>query len=79
MEWTHLIEDLLQEHDLKIDLKDVYFGIALDKSSRKYIRFQWEENLDEFFCLCFALIPAPLIFTKPLKVPIVLLKSQRQM
>ena len=40
----HLIEDLLQEHDflIKIDLKDAYSGIPLDKSSRKYIRFPWE-------------------------------------
>ena len=42
MEGMHLIKDLLQEHDflIKIDLKDAYFGIPLDKSSRNYIRFQ---------------------------------------
>ena len=42
----YLIKDLLQEHDflIKIDPEDVYFGIPLDKSSRKYIRFQWEGN-----------------------------------
>ena len=56
MEGMHLIKDLLQEHDflIKIDLKDAYFGIPLDKSSRKYIRFQWEGNLYEFLCLCLA-------------------------
>ena len=75
MEGMHLIKDLLQEHDflIKIDLKDAYFGIPLDKSSRKYIRFQWEGNLYEFLCLCFGLGPAPLIFTKLLKIPIALL------
>ena len=42
IEGMHLIKDLVQEHNflIKIDLKDAYFGIPLDKSSRKYIRFQ---------------------------------------
>ena len=76
MEGMHLIKDLLQKHDflIKIDLKDAYFGILLDKSSRKYIRFQWEGNLYEFLCLCFGLGSAPLIFTKLLKIPIALLR-----
>ena len=53
MEGMHLIKDLLQEHDflIKIDLKDAYFGIPLDKSAKKYIRFQWEGNSYEFLCL----------------------------
>ena len=77
MEGMHLIKDLLQEHNflVNIDLKDAYCGIPLDKSSRKYIRFWWEENLYEFLCLCFGLGPAPLIFTKLLKIPIDLLRK----
>ena len=59
---------------IKIDLKDAYFGIPLDKSPRKYIRFHWEGNLYEFFCLCFGLGPVPPIFTKLLKIRIVLLR-----
>ena len=75
MEEIHLIKNLLQHVFLiKIDLKDAYFSIPLDKSSRKYIRFQWEGNLQEFLCLCFGLGPAPLIFTKLLKTPIALLR-----
>ena len=76
MEEVHLIKGLLQEHVflIKIDLKDAYFSIPLDKSSRKYIRFQWEGNLQEFDCVCFGLGPAPLIFTKLLKTPIALLR-----
>ena len=33
MEGMHLIKDLLQENDflIKIDLRDAYFGIPLDK------------------------------------------------
>ena len=70
MEGMYLIKDLLQENDflIKIDLKDAYFGIPLDKTSKKYICFQWEGNLYEFLCLCFDLVPAPLIFAKLLKV-----------
>ena len=76
MEEVHLIKGLLQEHVflIKIDLKDAYFSIPLDKSSRKYIRFQWEGNLYEFLCLFFDLGPAPLIFTKLLKFPVALLR-----
>ena len=71
MEGMHLIKDLLQEHDflIKIDLKDAYFGIPLDKSSRK-----WEGNLYEFLCLCFGRGSASLIFTKLLKIPIAFLR-----
>ena len=76
MEEMHLIKDLLQKHDflIKIDLKDAYFGIALDESSRKYIRFQWEENLYKFLCLCSGLCPVPLIFAKLLKISIAFLR-----
>ena len=44
------------------------------KEVRKYIRFQWEVNLYEFLCLCFGQGPAPLIFTKLLKIPIAFLR-----
>ena len=58
----------------KLDLKDTYFGVPLKRESRKYVRFQWEGTLYEFLCLCFGLGPASLIFTKILKIPILLLK-----
>ena len=50
VEGMYLIKDLLQEKDflIKVDLKDAYFGIALDKTSKKYISFQWERNLYKF-------------------------------
>ena len=58
----------------KIDLKDAYFIILLDKSCRHLVRFLWEGNLYEFLCLCFGLGPAPRVFTKILKVPTSLLR-----
>ena len=58
----------------KIDLNDAYFSVPLLKDSRKLVRFLWAENLYEFLCLCFGLGPAPRIFTKILKVPILVLR-----
>ena len=42
-----------------IDLKEAYFTVPLDKSSRDLVRLLWEGNLCEFLCLCFSLGPAP--------------------
>ena len=44
------------------------------KGIKEIVRFQWEETLCEFLCLCFGLAPAPLIFIKILKVPISLVR-----
>ena len=76
MERLNLLQNMLQKGDYmcKLDLKDAYFCVPLKKESRKYVRFQWEGTLYEFLCLCFGLGPAPLIFTKILKVPISLLR-----
>ena len=76
MEGLHCLKDILKRGDYmcKIDLKDAYFSVALNESSRKLIRFKWGGNLYEFLCLCFGLGPAPRIFTKLLKIPIAILR-----
>ena len=76
MEEMHLTKNFLQGQDflIKTDLEGAYFGIPLNKSSRKFIRFQWEGNLWELLRLCFGLGPAPLIFIKFLKISIALLR-----
>ena len=58
----------------KLDLKDAYYCVPLQKISGKYFRFHWSGNLYEFLCLCFGLGPAPRIFTILLKIPIVILR-----
>ena len=76
MEGLHCLKFPLEQDDLlcKIDLKEAYFSVPLNKNLQKFLWFQWSCNLDEFLCLCFGLGPAPRIFTKSIKVPIALLR-----
>ena len=76
MEGLHCLKFLLEQDDLscKMDLKEAYFSVPLNKTTQKFVRFQWSYDLYEFLCLCFGLRPAPRVFTKLLKVPIALLK-----
>lgn len=45
----------------KLDVKDVYFSVALHKISQKYDRFPWWGSFYGFLCLCFDLEPGPRI------------------
>ena len=56
MEGTHLIKDLLQEHDflIKIDLKDAYFGIPLDKAQENIFVFSEKEIYTNSFAYVLA-------------------------
>ena len=76
MEDLHLMKDLLQEGDYmcKIDRRDAYFIIPINRKYRKYLRLKWEGTLCEFLCLCFELTAAPLILTKLMEVPISVLR-----
>ena len=76
MEGLNYLKFLLEQDNLlcKIDLKKSYFSVPLNKNSRKFVRFQWSDNLHEFLCLSFGLRPAPRIFTKLLKVSIALVR-----
>ena len=55
MEGIHSIRDLLRPNDLlvKIDLKDAFFSIPIDKASRKLTTFHWKGETYEFKVLCF--------------------------
>ena len=77
MEGLENLRYLLQEGGYimcKPDLKDGYYCVPLQESSRKYVRFCWSRSLNEFLCLCFSLGPAPWIFTKLFKILIGILR-----
>ena len=80
MEGLFLLKEMLLPGNkmCKVDQKDAYFAIPMLVKSRKYARFQWKGLPYEFCCLCFGLSPAPLVFTKLLKVPISLSLEKTQ-
>lgn len=51
----------------KLDFKDAYYMIPIDKNYRKYLRFAFDGKLYEFNCLPFGLNTAPYVFTKIMK------------
>ena len=77
MESLKDVRDLVQEGDylIKIDLKDAFWSVPVNRKSRRLMRFEWEGILYEFRSLAFGLGPAPWVFTKLLKVPISLLRK----
>ena len=74
MESLKQLKHFLRQNNLmvRIFLKDAYFSISLHQKL-KYVRFQWKGNLFQFSWLCFSLGLAPWIFTKLLKIPILML------
>ena len=50
-----------------IDLSDAYYSVNIHDSFRKYLRFQYDDQLYEFTCLPNGLSPGPRMFTKLLK------------
>ena len=76
MEGLHLLSGVICSSDYlaKLDLKDAYFTVPLAETSKKYLRFIWNEVVYEFQCLCFGLSSAPRVFTKILKPVISLLR-----
>ena len=61
---------LKDDYICQIDLKDSYFSVTLHKDSQKLV----EESSYQFLLLCFGLGPAPIAFTKLLKVPVSVLR-----
>ena len=59
-----------------IDLKDAYYSVPVAQEDRKYLKFQWADQLYQFTCLPNGLAEAPRKFTKLLKVPFAVLRSQ---
>ena len=52
------------DYAFKIDLQDAYFHVPIHPSSRKYLRFAFENRVNQFQVLPFGLNTAPQIFTR---------------
>ena len=52
------------DYAFKIDLQDAYFHVPIHPSSRKYLRFAFENSVYHFQVLPFGLNTAPQIFTR---------------
>ena len=52
------------DYAFKIDLQDAYFHVPIHPSSRKYLRFTFENRVYQFRVLPFGLNTAPQIFTR---------------
>ena len=72
METIETVKSLIQQGDFlcSLDMTDAYFSFLINENDRKFLRFEWDNVLYEFTCLCFGLKSAPRIFTKMMKVPI---------
>ena len=53
-----------EDYAFKIDLQDAYFHVPIHPSSRKYLRFAFENKVYQFGVLPFSLNTAPQIFTR---------------
>lgn len=60
---------------VSLDLKDAYFSIPIFKPHRKFLRFKWSDQTNEFTCLPFGYSLAPRVFTKVLKPVISYLRT----
>ena len=52
------------DYAFKIDLQDAYFDVPIHPSSRKYLRFAFENRMYQFQVLPFGLNTAPQVFTR---------------
>ena len=52
------------DYAFKIDLQDAYFHVPIHPSSRKYLRFAFENKVYQFQVLPFCLNTAPQVFTR---------------
>ena len=57
------------DYSFKIDLQDAYFHVPIHPSSRKYLRFAFENKVYQFRVLPFGLNTAPRVFTHGDSIP----------
>lgn len=66
MEDIRTVSKLVSKYDFmaNIDLKEAYFFVPIHSTSKKYLRFKFQNQTYEFQCLPFGLSSAPYVFTK---------------
>lgn len=65
MEDIRSVKDIIQPGDYmaKLDLREAYFSVPVNHTSRKFLQFRWRNKLLQFTCLPFGLSSAPFVFT----------------
>lgn len=79
MEDYRTVLRLFQPNDLmtKLDIKDAYLAVTVDKHHRKYLRFEFRHKYYEFKRLPFGLSSAPYVFTKLMKPFLCYLRNKK--
>lgn len=69
MEGVNTVRHMIRPGDWlgKVDLKDAYFTVALDKRQRQFFQFRWRKQLYQYISMPFGLNLAPWAFRKLLK------------
>ena len=77
MEDISLLKSVLKQGDFmtKLDLRDTYLTVPVDKKLRIYLHFVWRGVLYQFTCLPFGLSSSGRIFTKAMKPVITFLRA----
>ena len=78
MEGLHCIKYTVSQGNwlAKIDLKDAYLSVAIQKEFRKFLQFLWQGKTFQYRARPFGLSIAPYVFTKLLQRPLSYLRSQ---
>lgn len=78
MESLASVKTTLRRRDwmVKVDIKDAYFHLMINRAHRRFLRFHWDGLLYEFRALPFGVTSAPRIFTKVMRPVVGLLRAQ---
>ena len=77
MEGIHMLREIVAQDEwlAKLDLKDAYFTVPINRDHWKFLRFMVDQVRYQFTCLQFGLSCAPWAFTKVLKPVSAFLRS----
>ena len=78
LEGIHLLKDFLKHSYFmaKLDMRDAYYSIPVDKQLRRYMQFIFVGKLYQLKVLVFGLSTAPRIFTKVMKPVVAFIRAK---